>query len=92
MKVRHVLEEFEETAVLGTRAVRQFLTASEPSGKRAEKSAGSYNKARIGVGAMASYARLRATVANEQALRLMELREGRSLKLVGSGSQKRLTA
>lgn len=87
MKVRHVLEEFEETAVLGTRAVRDFLS---DSGKA--KKEGGFNKAKIGVNAMSSYARLRATLANEQALRLMELREGRTMKLVEAKQPKRLTA
>lgn len=63
----NVIAEFEETAVLGSKAVRAFLTYQGANRDY-------FNKARVGVGAMGSYARLRATMANEQALRLMELR------------------
>ncbi len=62
-----VLDEFEEAAVMGAKAVRAFLTYQ---GNNKDY----FNKARVGAVAMGGYARLRATLANEQALRLMEKR------------------
>lgn len=61
MQKDHVRDEFEETALLGCKAVRQFLTY-----QGSNKDYG--YKARAGAVAMGSYARLRATMANEQAL------------------------
>ena len=58
-----VRQEFEETALLGCKAVRAFLTY-----QGANKDY--MHKARAGAVAMGSYARLRATMATEQALTL----------------------
>lgn len=59
----NVRREFEETALLGCKAVREFL-AYEGSNKLFAL------KARAGAVAMGSYSRLRATMANEEQLRL----------------------
>jgi hypothetical protein len=58
-----VKQEFEETALLGCKAVRAFLNYQGDNKVYALK-------ARAGAVAMGSYARLRATMANEQALAL----------------------
>lgn len=57
------LQEFEETALMGAKAVRAFLTYQ---GSNKDY----FAKARVGAVAMSSYGRLRATMANEAALRL----------------------
>jgi len=62
-----VLEEFEETALQGCRAVREFLTYR---GGNKEY----LNRAKAGAVAMGSYARLRATIANEAQIKLIERR------------------
>jgi hypothetical protein len=60
-----VLREFEETALLGCRAVREFLIYSGENK--------SYqSRAKAGAVAMGSYARLRATLANERQLVILE--------------------
>lgn len=59
-----VIDEFEEVAILGCKAVKAFL-AYQGSNKDY------FHKARAGAMAMGSYSRLRATMANEEALRLM---------------------
>lgn len=64
-----VLDEFEKTAVLGAQRVRAFLNSNGDKKKL-------FNHARVGAVAMGSYARLRATIANEEALRLMAERNG----------------
>lgn len=61
---RTVLSEFEETALMGARAVRAFLTYQGTQNKDY------FAKARVGAVAMSSYGRLRATMANEAALKL----------------------
>ena len=58
-----VKQEFEETALMGCKAVRAFLTYQGDNKVYALK-------ARAGAVAMGSYARLRATMANETALAL----------------------
>ena len=58
-----VFEEFEETAMLGAQKVRQFLLGDSSSKE-------SQVVAKVGAMAMGSYARLRATLANEMHLRL----------------------
>lgn len=68
-----VLKEFEETALQGCRAVRQFLTYQ---GSNKEY----LDRAKVGAVAMGSYARLRATAANEQQIRLIESRLPKQLK------------
>lgn len=62
-----VLEEFEETALAGCKAVREFLTYR---GSNKEY----LNRAKAGAVAMGSYSRLRATMANEAQIRLIEKR------------------
>lgn len=64
-----VRREFEETAVIGCRVVREFLT-------RRTKDKLSLHRAKAGAVAMASYARLRGTMANEEALRLAAEKTG----------------
>lgn len=59
------LIEFEETALMGCKAVREFLTYSG-------ENKAYLNRAKVGAVAMGSYARLRATMANERQLRLIE--------------------
>lgn len=62
-----VLTEFEETALLGAKKVREFLNY-EGDNKQY------MNRAKVGAVAMGSYARLRATLANERQLELIERR------------------
>lgn len=64
-----VLKEFEQTALMGCKAVREFLTYSGDNKAY-------LNRAKAGAVAMGSYARLRATLANEQAIALMAQRQG----------------
>lgn len=59
--------EFEEVAVIGCKAVREFLGYR---GANREY----FDRARVGAVAMSTYARLRATMANEEALRLASKR------------------
>jgi hypothetical protein len=68
--VSDVLKEFEDTALLGCRAVRAFLEAPATDTTRREL----HLNAKAGAVAMSSYARLRATLANERQLRLLEER------------------
>lgn len=65
-----VLNEFEEAAVMGAKAVRAFL-AYQGSNNRDY-----FLRGRVGAGAMGAYSRLRATMANEAALRLAASRKG----------------
>lgn len=60
-----VIKEFEETALMGCKAVREFLTYS---GEKREY----LYRAKAGAVAMSSYARLRATLANERSIALAE--------------------
>jgi hypothetical protein len=62
-----VLEEFKMTALMGCKAVREFLTY------QGENKA-YLNRAKAGAVAMGSYARLRATLANEQQIALIQQR------------------
>lgn len=62
-----VLKEFEDTALMGCKAVREFLTYSG-------ENKAYLNRAKAGAVAMGSYSRLRATMANERAIRLTEQR------------------
>lgn len=64
-----LMDEYEETALLGCKAVREFLVYS---GEKKEY----LNRAKVGAVAMGSYARLRATVANERQISLVEERLG----------------
>lgn len=64
-----VLLEYEETALLGCKAVREFLTYS---GEKKEY----HNRAKVGAVAMGSYSRLRATMNGEAQIRLIEKRLG----------------
>ncbi len=61
----NVLGEFEQTALMGCKAVREFLTYSGDNKAY-------LNRAKAGAVAMGSYARLRATMANEAQIRLLE--------------------
>lgn len=76
---KNVLKEYEDTALVGTRIVRAFLKAKSYSKDE-------YNKARIGATAMTGYARLRTTLVNEAALRIMtsrRLRGGSEPRRIG---------
>lgn len=64
-EVLPVLAEFEQTATLGARKVREFLNYLGDNKDY-------FNKAKVGAVAMGSYSRLRATLANERALKLQE--------------------
>lgn len=64
---KSVIEEFEETALLGCKAVREFLTYSG-------ENKAYLNRAKAGAVAMGSYARLRATMANEHQLKIIQER------------------
>ena len=66
------LQDFEETAVLGCKAVREFLIYQGTNKQF-------YDRAKVGAVAMGSYARLRATLANETSLRLLANRVERGL-------------
>lgn len=61
----NVMKEFEETALLGCKAVREFLKYSGDNKTY-------LNRAKAGAAAMGAYARLRATFANERQLALLE--------------------
>lgn len=69
-----VVKEFEDTALLGAKAVREFLTYQGTNKVY-------FDKARVGGTSMSAYARLRATVANEESLKWqaerLERRNGR---------------
>ncbi len=56
-----LVEQFEDTAILGMEHVRHFLTYEGDNPKYLQK-------AKIGAMAMSAYTRLRATRANERAL------------------------
>ena len=73
----NVRKEFEETALLGCKAVREFLTYQGDNKKYGLK-------ARAGAVAMGSYSRLRATMANEKALALA-VRKAVVAGQIGSG-------
>lgn len=60
-----VLDEFEETALLGACKVREFLMTTDAEGAKESR-----DKAKVGAMAMGAYARLRATFANEKHLAL----------------------
>ena len=60
-----VLGEFESTALLGAKKVREFLNYQ---GENKDY----LHKAKVGAMTMGSYSRLRATMANERALDLQE--------------------
>lgn len=62
MEKDKVVKEFEDTALIGAKAVREFLTYQ--GGNKTY-----FDKARVGGTAMSAYSRLRATVANEESLR-----------------------
>lgn len=62
-----VIGEFEETALMGCRAVREFLTYQGDNRTY-------LNRAKAGAVAMGAYARLRATRANERQIDLIEKR------------------
>lgn len=64
---RGVLQEFEEVALQGCRAIKEFLTYR---GNNKEY----LNRAKVGAVAMGSYARLRATLANEAQIKLIQQR------------------
>lgn len=72
VKTNDVLNEFEETAMLGAKKVREFLSYQ---GSNKDY----LHKAKAGSMAMGAYSRLRATLANETALRLQ------GAKIDGSG-------
>ena len=57
------LGEFEETALIGAKRVREFLNYQ---GRDKDY----WHKAKAGATAMSAYSRLRATIANEESLRL----------------------
>ncbi len=67
MEATTVLREFEDTALMGCKAVREFLLYSGDNKNY-------LNRAKAGAVAMGSYARLRATMANEASIRLVEAR------------------
>lgn len=76
-----VRKEFEETALMGCKAVRAFLTYQGNNKDYRDK-------AKAGAVAMGSYSRLRATMANETALTLMaqkQLSRGVNQALVEAG-------
>lgn len=62
-----VLKEFEQTALMGCKAVREFLTYQGDNKNY-------LNRAKAGAVAMGSYSRLRATMANEKQIALVERR------------------
>lgn len=62
-----VLKEFESTALMGCKAVREFLTYQ---GSNKEY----LNRAKAGAVAMGSYSRLRATLANEKQIAIIQQR------------------
>lgn len=66
---RELRSEYGEAAVMGCRAVRDFLASNGDDRKLSML-------ARVGVGAMGSYAKLRGTMANESALRLAAAKAG----------------
>lgn len=68
-----ILSDFEEAAILGCRAVSDFLR------HRGTIQSESLARARVGATAMSSYAGLRATTAHERALVVIERREERRL-------------
>lgn len=76
----NVRKEFEETALMGCKAVREFLTYQ---GSNKVYSL----KARAGAVAMGSYSRLRATMANEVALELASMKalKGRAVEILETG-------
>lgn len=78
--VKDTINEYEETALLGMKHVRAFLNyeGNEPR---------YLHKAKVGAMAMSSYARLRATRANERALALVDQRQQ-----LGSAEPRRLPA
>lgn len=67
-----VRKEFEETALMGCKAVKAFLTYQGDNKVFALK-------ARAGAVAMGSYSRLRATMANERALDLMTEKQAKRM-------------
>lgn len=67
MASANVIGEFEETALIGNKAVREFLNYR---GNNKEY----LNRAKVGAVAMGTYARLRATLANESQLRMLQER------------------
>lgn len=71
----NVRKQFEEVALEGCKAVKAFL-AYQGSNKDY------FHKAKAGAVAMGSYARLRATMANERALELATIKQ-----LQGQASQ-----
>lgn len=62
-----VLREFEDAARMGCRAVREFLTYQGDNKAY-------LNRAKVGAVSMGSYARLRATIANERQIDLIQRR------------------
>lgn len=71
MTKEKVLEDYEETALLGNKHIRAFLTY-QGSNKDYER------KARVGCIASNGYTRLRATMANELALKMASARNGQA--------------
>ena len=67
-----VRKEFEETALLGCKAVRAFLAYQGNNRDYRDK-------AKAGAVAMGSYSRLRATIANETALAMMASKAQKAL-------------
>jgi hypothetical protein len=73
-QARSFLEEHEEVAREGLRAMKEFLLYS---GRNPPPDY--LQRAKVGAVAVGSYTRLRATMANEKALVLMERRQSRAL-------------
>lgn len=62
-----VLKEYETTALMGCKAMREFLTYQGDN-------KGYLNRAKVGAVAAGNYAKLRGTMANEEQLRLIQRR------------------
>lgn len=62
-----VLKEFEQTALMGAKAVREFLTYQGDNKMY-------LNHAKVGAVAMSSYSKLRGTVNAEKQLQLIQQR------------------